>query len=412
MVLVALFVSFKTMGEQQSVANIGNITELNGTGRVVRDETYQASLDLDINSYDNVQTSNGRLGITFLDDSQVRLTEHSELIIDEFIYDPDPSKSKMALQFASGTARFITGKLATIDKENITINTPSATIGIRGTDFTVTVDELGRSLVILLPDDDGLPSGEIVVATAMGQVVLNKPYQATTVSMFETKPTNPVILDLTLELIDNMLIVNTPREVTQNEREDGGSNVSSLDVDFLEFDDLETDYLAEDNLEFTELDINYLDVNFLEDLLDIIEDVNELDQTSTILKTDIDLKGTKIGYDSETQINTFMTDNVITFYKALEDTIKLDLDNGTIGFLHGSDQGNAYTGLTTGIFYLPFCALAQASNGEDATSYVNFGNGAHSDFGTNTDANGYGGFAYSVPSGYYALCTKNLAEYG
>ena len=332
MVLVALFVSFKTMGEPQSVANIGNITELNGTGRVVRevpkdlDETYQASLDLDINSYDNVQTSNGRLGITFLDDSQVRLTEHSELIIDEFIYDPDPSKSKMALQFASGTARFITGKLATIDKENITINTPSATIGIRGTDFTVTVDELGRSLVILLPDDDGLPSGEIVVATAMGQVVLNKPYQATTVSMFETKPTNPVILDLTLELIDNMLIVNTPREVEQNEREDGGSNVSSLDVDFLEFDDLETDYLAEDNLEFTELDINYLDVNFLEDLLDIIEDVNELDQTSTILKTDIDLKGTKIGYDSETQINTFMTDNVITFYKALEDTIKLDLD--------------------------------------------------------------------------------------
>src|SRR6056300_371991 len=333
MVLVALFVSFKMMGEQQSVANIGNITELNGTGRVVRevpkdlDETFQASLDLDINSYDNVQTSNGRLGITFLDDSQVRLTEHSELIIDEFIYDPDPSKSKMALQFASGTARFITGKLATIDKENILIQTPSATIGIRGTDFTVTVDELGRSLVILLPDDDGLPSGEIVVATAMGQVILNKPYQATTVSMYETEPTKPVILDLTLELIDNMLIVNAPKEVQENEqREDGGSSTSILDVDFLEFDDLEVDYLAEDELEFTELDINYLDVNFLEDLLDIIEDVNELDQTESLLKTDIDLKGTEVGYDANTQINTFLTDNIITFYKTLEDTIRLDLD--------------------------------------------------------------------------------------
>ena len=136
---MVLFVSFRTMGEVQSVAKIGNITELNGAGQVVRDETYQASIDLDINSYDNVQTSNGRLGITFLDDSQVRLTEHSELIIDEFIYDPDPSKSKMALQFASGTARFITGKLATIDKENILIITPSATIGLRGTEFTVSV---------------------------------------------------------------------------------------------------------------------------------------------------------------------------------------------------------------------------------------------------------------------------------
>jgi len=323
---MVLFVLFKMMVVQLQAANIGNITELKGSGRIVRDLTFQAALDLDINSYDNVQTSNGRLGITFLDDSQVRLTEHSELIIDEFIYDPDPSKSKMALQFASGTARFITGKLATIDKENITINTPSATIGIRGTDFTVTVDELGRSLVILLPDDDGLPSGEIVVATAMGQVVLNKPYQATTVSMFETKPTNPVILDLTLELIDNMLIVNKPQEIQEDEREDGGSNTSILDVDFLEFDDLEIDYLAEDELEFTELDINYLDVNFLEDLLNIIEDVNELDQTETLLKADIDLKGTQVGYDSNTQINTFMTDNLITFYKTLEDTVRLDLD--------------------------------------------------------------------------------------
>tara|TARA_B110000977_G_C10999289_1_gene463163 strand:- start:553 stop:1353 length:801 start_codon:yes stop_codon:yes gene_type:complete len=232
----------------------------------------------------------------------------------------------MALQFASGTARFITGKLATIDKENIFIKTPSATIGIRGTDFTVTVDELGRSLVILLPDDDGLPSGEIVVATAMGQVILNKPYQATTVSMFETKPSKPVILDLTLELIDNMLIVSTPREVKQNETEDGGGSVNILDVDLLEFDDLEIDYLAEDTLEFTELDINYLDVNFLEDLLDIIEDVNELEQTESLLRTDINLRGTQMGFDSNTQINTFLTDNVLSFYKVLEDTVRLDVD--------------------------------------------------------------------------------------
>ena len=315
------------MGEQQSVADIGSITELKGFGRVVRDNTYEASLSFNINSYDNVQTSNGRVGITFLDDSQVRLTDHSELIIDYFIYDPDPSKSKMALQFASGTARFITGKLATIDKQNIFIKTPSATIGIRGTDFTVTVDELGRSLVILLPDNEGLPSGEIVVATAMGEVVLNKPYQATTVSMFEAAPTKPVILDLTLELIDNMLIVSKPKENEVAGRQDGGSSSSNvLDIDYLDFDDLEQDYLAGDELEFTELDINYLDVNFLEDLLNIIEDINELDNTNTLLKTDIDLKGTSFGFDQETQINTFSTDNLITFYKALEDTVRLDLD--------------------------------------------------------------------------------------
>ena len=314
------------MVAQQSDASIGSVTELKGTGRIVRGIPYDAALSFDIESYDNVETSNGRIGITFLNDSQVRLTEHSQLIIDEFIYDPDPSKSKMALQFASGTARFITGKLNNINKENIAISTPSANVSIRGTDFTITVNELGESLIILLPKDDGTPSGEILVATGAGEVILNKPYQATTVSMFELEPTKPVILDLTLELIDNMLIVNPPQEKTNVQGEDGVSVSNILDADFLDFDDLDVDYLAEDDLQFTELDINYLDVNFLEDLLDIIQDVNELDQTETILKTSLDLKGTSIGFDSNTQVNTFVTDNIITFLKSLEDTVRLDLD--------------------------------------------------------------------------------------
>ena len=274
------------MVAQQSDASIGSVTELKGTGRIVRDIPYDAALSFDIESFDNVETSNGRIGITFVNDSQVRLTEHSQLLIDEFIYDPDPSKSKMALQFASGTARFITGKLNNINKENIAISTPSANVSIRGTDFTITVNELGESLIILLPKDDGTPSGEILVATAIGEVLLNQPYQATTVSMFEVEPSKPVILDITLELIDNMLIVNEPQEIEKNEGEVGASVSSILDVDFLEFDDLEVDYLAEDDLEFTELDINYLDVNFLEDLLDIIEDINELDKTETLLQAD------------------------------------------------------------------------------------------------------------------------------
>ena len=321
------------MVAQQSDANIGSVTEFKGTGRIVRDKPYDAALSFGIESYDNVETTNGRIGITFLNDTKVRLTEHSQLLIDEFIYDPDPSKSKMALQFASGTARFITGKLNTINKENIAISTPSANVSIRGTDFTVTVNELGESLIILLPKDDGTPSGEIVVATAVGEVILNQPYQATTVSMFETEPTKPVILDITLELIDNMLIVNPPKEdINVTEKSVSSNSNNLLDVDYLEFEDLDVDYLASDDLEFTELDINYLDVNFLEDLLDIIQDINELDQTETLLQADLDLKGTTLGFDPDTQINTFTTDNTITFIRALENTVRVDLD-----------KSNAYT---------------------------------------------------------------------
>jgi len=333
MVILVLCVLSKMTVAQQSDASIGSVTELKGIGRIVRDVPYDAALSFDIESYDNVETTNGRIGITFLNDTRVRLTEHSQLLIDEFIYDPDPSKSKMALQFASGTARFITGKLNTINKENIAISTPSANVSIRGTDFTVTVNELGESLIILLPKDDGTPSGEIVVATAIGEVILNQPYQATTVSMFETEPTKPVILDITLELIDNMLIVNPPKEdINVTEKSVSSNSNNLLDVDYLEFEDLDVDYLASDDLEFTELDINYLDVNFLEDLLDIIQDVNELDQTETLLQADLDLKGTTLGFDPDTQINTFTTDNTITFIRALENTVRVDLD-----------KSNAYT---------------------------------------------------------------------
>ena len=176
--------SFKTTKVQAQAASIGGISELKGDASVLRDQPYGAALDFDIQQMDDVRTTKGRVGITFLDDSIVRLTEHSKLVITEYVYDPDPSKGKMALRFANGTARFVSSKLGKIDKKNISLSTPTADIAIRGTDFTVTVDELGRSLIILLPDANGISSGEILVTTAMGTVTLNKPYEATTCLLY------------------------------------------------------------------------------------------------------------------------------------------------------------------------------------------------------------------------------------
>jgi len=269
------------------------------------------------------------MAITFLDDSQVKLTEHSQLLIDEYIYDPDPSKSKMALTFALGTTRFITGNLNRIDKQNISLKTPTANIAIRGTDFTTTVNELGASLIILLPDAYGLSSGEIEVTTATGSVILNQPFQATTVSVFESAPSKPVILDLTLDIIDNMLIVSPPETVEMQTEE-----VILNTNDFLDFNDLDIDYLDEDfldneaDLEFTELDINYLDVNFLEDLLDVI-DALEIAEEEDQLQRDVSsvaIAGTKFGQDTETQIISFIDGEKLTLIRSVNNTARLDLD--------------------------------------------------------------------------------------
>ena len=326
--LLLLFVSFKTTKVQAQAADIGDISELNGSAQIVRDKPYDANLKFAIQSNDEAITTNGRMAITFLDDSTVKLTEHSQLLIDEYIYDPDPSKSKMALTFGLGTARFITGSLNKIDKQNISLKTPTANIAIRGTDFTATVDELGRSLIILLPDALGLSSGEIEVVTAMGTVLLNKPYEATTVSVFESAPTKPVILDLTLDIIDNMLIVTPPKEeVLVEEERTSTKSDSVLDFNDLDIDYLAEDYLKEDSLEFTELDINYLDVNYLEDLLNVLDALaiaEEQDQLAQATSTQI--TGTLLGKDPDTQITTIITGNIVSLRREVNENVRVDLD--------------------------------------------------------------------------------------
>jgi hypothetical protein len=327
---------------------IGEISELKGNGEITRvnsNDSFSAEIASDIFSYDDVRTGNGRLAIQFLDDSIVKLTEHSKLIIDEYIFDPDPAKSKMALNMASGTARFISGAFGKINKENITINTPTAKIGIRGTDFTTTVDELGRSLVILLPDENGNSSGEITVTTASGVEVLNEPFQATMVSAWEQPPTPKVTLGgLTLGLIDNMLIVQRPEEVEQaiEEQEAGVSPTADLDKDFFEdAPDLNCDALVEecdeDDKEVTRLDIDLLSVEFLIDLLALVETTSKKkNQTSEL--NGVELEGIIAGFDPIYQTYTFVEEGMIYFVHEGQNNydIGIDINAGTYLYINNA----------------------------------------------------------------------------
>ena len=116
--------------------------------------------------------------IVFLDDEVLDMTENTYAYIDEVYYDPDPNLSRMSLNMVQGTARFTSGLGNRIKKKNIKVNTLRL-IKLQSTEriYHHTVDEIGRSLVILLPDDDGNASGEIVVTNDGGSVTLNEAYQ-------------------------------------------------------------------------------------------------------------------------------------------------------------------------------------------------------------------------------------------
>ena len=331
MVLMGLSVLTSLMPQHLSCADsIGAVSELNGNAQIERDGFYDAALNFGIEQLDNVKTAAGRLKITFLDDSKVSLTEHSELKITKYIFNPDPIKSELALKFTRGTARFVTSQLGKIAKQNIKLSTEVADIAIKGTDFTITIDELNRALLVLLPDPMGLSSGEIEVTTAMGTVILNQPFQATTVSSYVSMPTPPVVLDISLNMIDNMLIVSEPEEdEEQSEESDTRSVNVFLDFNELDIDALEDDTLDQDQLEFTELDIDALQVNFLEDLLNVLDSLaitQEEDQLG--IATGIKITGTEIGQDKDTQITTLIQGQMISFRRNVGNSLRLDLDGG------------------------------------------------------------------------------------
>lgn len=74
--------------------------------------------------------------LTFRDDTTISMGPNSNITLDEFVYDPNPSLSAFAMSTAEGILRFATGSLP---KEAYTITTPAATIGVRGTTFAVAV---------------------------------------------------------------------------------------------------------------------------------------------------------------------------------------------------------------------------------------------------------------------------------
>ena len=324
--------------------DIGDITEHNGSSGIVRNtgETVLGGIGEDIFFKDSIETAKGRMNIKFIDDTNLKLTEHTEVVIDEYYFDPDPSKSKMTIKFVSGTARFTTGRLGLVPKENIVITTPTATIGVRGTSFTTSVDELGRSLVILLPetectvDGDCSPSGEITVTNEGGVVVLNEAFQATMVSSLSTPPIQPVVLDnlMDLDSIDNMFIVSPPKVVTEAQDDEADDRDDSNDS-ILDFNDLDIDYLKEDwdegeeDLDFNELDMDLLDVDFLQDVLKLFEEINIVKQKQRDKAgggdTSGNIVGTTLGFDKTTQYNTIIDNSQgqIWFYREVNGIIDI-----------------------------------------------------------------------------------------
>ena len=210
-------------------AGIGTVADTKGTAcEITRGKSkLPGAKGAGIESMDTYTTGACTANITFKDDTKVRVTENSRLLIDDFVFDPKKSDAgKLAMKVGMGTVRYASGQIAKNNPQQVNIKTPSATIAVRGTDFNMTVDEAGQSLVILVPsckdekdvkqyelEENRCKVGKIEVSTGMGTVTLDKAFEATYVASFSQPPTPPVVVNTIEAKINNSLILAKPQEV-------------------------------------------------------------------------------------------------------------------------------------------------------------------------------------------------------
>jgi FecR protein len=237
-------------------ASVGTITEqVNAVPSIQRNKnTIAGSKGTGVEMNDIVNTARGKAGITFADNTKVEVNENSKLTIDDFVYDPKNSQGgKLAVKVALGTVRYASGQIAKNNPQSVAVNTPAATIGVRGTDFTATVDELGESTVILLPScpqgyvdvERDCKTGVITVSNEAGSVTLNRPFEGTKVANRNSMPMRPAILNLTADSISNLLILSPPNELKKDKELDKGDKIlhagNMLEVNFLKQDFLKNE---------------------------------------------------------------------------------------------------------------------------------------------------------------------------
>jgi hypothetical protein len=149
-----------------AAGNIGRVSEvqLGAFGTPPGGTTSSKSLDDGVVLNEAIETvPQGALEISLIDQTTLSMGGESKLILDELVFDPNSGKGSSAIKFAAGTFYWVTGKIAT--KDLMSIETPVATIGIRGTEFSLKIGQDGATEVAVV---DGLVD---LKSKATGEVV-------------------------------------------------------------------------------------------------------------------------------------------------------------------------------------------------------------------------------------------------
>jgi len=143
--LATFFFLLSISGEATSAdpsSTVATIEKVSGVATVVRQgRTISAKIGLEIHENDTLRTGrNGSIGVVFNDDTLLSLGPESILVIDEFVFAPRQGKFSIAIRTLKGTVAYISGLISKLAPESAHIETPTSSIGIRGTKFVARVE--------------------------------------------------------------------------------------------------------------------------------------------------------------------------------------------------------------------------------------------------------------------------------
>jgi hypothetical protein len=175
---------------------IGKITTAEDVITIQRaDQTMQLNEGDFIYLDDVITAGQTAVGIAFADETTMSVDPNSTMVIDDFVYDPEnPTTGSMNANILEGNFSFVSGQIAKVGNDAMTVTTPVLTIGVRGTQVAGKANTEGEdNEIVLLPNNDGTV-GQIMIANQSGEVLLTKPYEATIIANAYVAPTVPVVL--------------------------------------------------------------------------------------------------------------------------------------------------------------------------------------------------------------------------
>ena len=174
-----------------------------------------------------VVKSKSNAQILFLDETVMTVGENTELTIDDFVYDPQTNNGNFITNIKSGVVKTISGKISEKNPENLEIKIPNGSLGVRGTEFLVSLNDKKESTVLLLgpgPENTlGMVPGNIKLTDGINTTDITSPgFQAMIQNVVSlASPASPDILtqmssSMSHSVLNSSNVVNSSKNLTTN----------------------------------------------------------------------------------------------------------------------------------------------------------------------------------------------------